>query len=82
MDLGAELSCVHETCLAQLVKHMALNLVVVGSSHTVGVFLIFFLSLSLICIFFCFSDFSFMLLICPSRFISHLDFLFAQLTYT
>jgi hypothetical protein len=42
IDLGAELSCVHETCLAQLVKHKALNLVVVGSSHTVGVFLILF----------------------------------------
>jgi hypothetical protein len=38
IDLGAELSCVHETCLAQSVKYKALNLVVVGLSHTMGVF--------------------------------------------
>jgi hypothetical protein len=35
---GAELHSVQKTCLAQLVKHKALNLVVVGSSPMVGVF--------------------------------------------
>jgi hypothetical protein len=45
IDLGAELSYVHETCLAQLVKHKALNLVVVGLSHMVGVFLILYFCL-------------------------------------
>ena len=45
IDLGAELSSVHKGCLAQLVERKTINLVVVGSSPTVGVFL----SLSLIC---------------------------------
>jgi hypothetical protein len=36
--LGAELYSVQKTCIAQLVKYNALNLVVVGSSLTVGVF--------------------------------------------
>jgi hypothetical protein len=65
IDLGAELSFVHKSRLAQLVERKALNLVVVGLSPTVGVFL----SLSLI--FFCCPDFLFMSLICPSKFISH-----------
>jgi hypothetical protein len=68
IDLGAELHCVHETCLAQSVKHKALNLVVVGSSHTVGVFLIHTFCLCHWFVFFCCPDFSFMSLICPSRF--------------
>jgi hypothetical protein len=38
IDLGAELSSVHKAVLAQLVKHMALNLVVVGSNPMVGIF--------------------------------------------
>jgi hypothetical protein len=38
IDLGAELHFVQKTCLAQLVKYKTLNLVVVGSSPTVGVF--------------------------------------------
>jgi hypothetical protein len=38
IDLGAELRFVKKTCLAQLVKYKALNLVVVGSSSTVDVF--------------------------------------------
>jgi hypothetical protein len=67
IDLGVELSCVHKACLAQLVERKALNLVVMGSSPTVGV-LIF---LSLLLIYFCCPDFSFMSLIYPSRFISH-----------
>jgi hypothetical protein len=46
IDLGAELDCVHKARLAQLVERKALNLVVVGSSPTVGVLI--FLSLSLI----------------------------------
>jgi hypothetical protein len=48
IDLGAELCYVHKTCLAQLVEHKAFNLVVVGSSPTIGIFSYFFLSLSLI----------------------------------
>jgi hypothetical protein len=32
IDLGAELYFVHRTCVAQLVKHKALNFVVAGSS--------------------------------------------------
>jgi hypothetical protein len=48
IDLGAELSCVHKTCLAQLVERKTFSFVVVGSSPTVCVFLILFLSLSLI----------------------------------
>jgi hypothetical protein len=39
---GADLRSVQKTCLAQLVKYMTLNPVVVGSSPTVGVFLILF----------------------------------------
>jgi hypothetical protein len=38
INYGAELRFVQKTCLAQLVKYKALNLVVVGSSPTVGVF--------------------------------------------
>ena len=38
IDLGAELHSVQKTCLAQLVKYKALNLVVVSSSPTVTVF--------------------------------------------
>jgi hypothetical protein len=38
IDLGAELNSVHKAVLAQLVKHMALNLVVVGSNPMVGIF--------------------------------------------
>ena len=38
IDLGAELNFVHKARLAQLVKHKALNLVVVGLSPTVGIF--------------------------------------------
>jgi hypothetical protein len=37
IDLGAELGCVHKARLAQSVERKALNLVVVGSSPTVGV---------------------------------------------
>jgi hypothetical protein len=47
IKLGAELHSIQKTCLAQLVKYKALNLVVVGSNPTVGVFNTF-LSLSLI----------------------------------
>jgi hypothetical protein len=36
IDLGAELNCVHKVCLAQSIERKALNLVVVGSSLTVG----------------------------------------------
>jgi hypothetical protein len=73
-DLGAELGCVltvllenckHKACLAQLVEHKALHLVVLGLSHIVCISI--FLSLSLICFFF-------MSLMCPYKFISHLDF--------
>jgi hypothetical protein len=64
IDLGAELRSVQKTCLAQLVKYKALNLVVVGSSLTVGVFLILFVFV--IYFFFCYSYFLFMSLICPS----------------
>jgi hypothetical protein len=71
IDPGAELGSVHKGRLAQLVERKALNLVVVGSSPMVGVFL----SLSLIC-FFCCPDFLFMSLICLSKFISHPVFLF------
>jgi hypothetical protein len=35
---GAELCYVHKTCLAQLVEHKVFNLVVVGSSPTMGMF--------------------------------------------
>jgi hypothetical protein len=42
IDLGAELHSIQKTFLAQLVKYKALNLVVVGWSPTVGVFLILF----------------------------------------
>jgi hypothetical protein len=42
IDHGAELYFVQKTCLAQLVKYKTLNLVVVGSSPTVDVFLILF----------------------------------------
>jgi hypothetical protein len=42
IDHSAELHSVQKTCLAQLVKYKALNLVVVGLSPTVGVFLILF----------------------------------------
>jgi hypothetical protein len=55
--------------LAQSVERKVLNLEVVGSSPMVGVQ--YFLSLSL---FFCCPYFSFMSLICPSRFMSCLDF--------
>jgi hypothetical protein len=41
IDLGVELNFVHKGCLAQLVEHKALNLVVVGSSPTVSVFFVF-----------------------------------------
>jgi hypothetical protein len=37
IDLGAELDYVYKARLAQLVERKALNLVVVGSSPTVGV---------------------------------------------
>jgi hypothetical protein len=59
-----------KTCLAQLVKYKALNLVVVGLSSTVGVFLIFFVFITYL--FFCCPYFSLMSLICLSWFISHL----------
>jgi hypothetical protein len=42
IDHGAELRSIQKTCLAQLVKYMALNPVVVGSSPTGGRFLILF----------------------------------------
>jgi hypothetical protein len=42
IDLGAELCYVHKTCLAQLVKLKAFNLVVVGSSPMIGMFSYFF----------------------------------------
>ena len=38
IDLGAELHSIQKTCLAQLVKYKALNLVVMSSSPTVAVF--------------------------------------------
>jgi hypothetical protein len=38
IDLGAELNSVQKAGLAQLAKHKVLNLMVVGSSPTVGVF--------------------------------------------
>jgi hypothetical protein len=63
--------CNYKAHLAQSVERNAFNFKVVGLSSTVGIQ--YFLSLSLIC-FFCCQDFSFMLLICPSKFISHLDF--------
>jgi hypothetical protein len=62
---------VHKGCLAQLVERKILNLVVVGLSPAVIVFFVFVTNL-----FFCCLYFSFMSLICPPRFISHLDFLF------
>jgi hypothetical protein len=71
INLGAELSSIQKAYLAQLVKYNAFNLVVVGSSLAVGVFLILFVFVTYL--FFC-QDFSFMSLICPSRFISHPDF--------
>jgi hypothetical protein len=37
IDLGAELRCVHKACLAQSVEHKTFNLMIVGSSPTVGV---------------------------------------------
>jgi hypothetical protein len=73
IDLGAELYFIHRTSVAQLVKLKSLNFVVVGSSPTVSIFLIPFCLCHLF-VFFCCSDFSFMTLIYPSRFISHLDF--------
>jgi hypothetical protein len=42
IDLGAELCSVKKAYLAKLVKYKVLNLVVVGSSPVVGVFLILF----------------------------------------
>jgi hypothetical protein len=42
IDLGAELDYIHKTCPAQSVGHKAFNLVVVGSSPMVDVFLILF----------------------------------------
>jgi hypothetical protein len=41
IDLDAELNCVHKARLAQSVERKALNLVVVGSSPTVGVLILF-----------------------------------------
>jgi hypothetical protein len=46
IDLGAELCFVHKGRLAQLVERKALNLVVVGSSPTVGVFFVYVADLS------------------------------------
>jgi hypothetical protein len=37
IDLSAELSCLYKARLAQSIERKALNLVVVGSSPTVGV---------------------------------------------
>jgi hypothetical protein len=79
IDLGAELYFIHRTSVAQLVKLKSLNFVVVGSSPTVSIFLIPFCLCHLF-VFFCCSDFSFMTLIYPSRFISHLDFFFVFVT--
>jgi hypothetical protein len=42
IDLGAELKFVQKAGLAQLAKHKVLNFMVMGSSPTVGVFLILF----------------------------------------
>jgi hypothetical protein len=61
----------YKAYLAQFVERKAFNLEVVGSSPTVGIQ--YFLSLSLIC-FFVVEIFSFMPLICLSKFISHLYF--------
>jgi hypothetical protein len=58
IDLGAELCSVQKTCLIQLVKYKALNLVVAGSSLTVGFFLILFVFVTYL-FFFC-PYFSFM----------------------
>jgi hypothetical protein len=77
IDLGAELHSIQKACLAQLVKYKALNLVVVGSSSTMVVFLILFVFVTYL--FFCCPDFSFMSLICPSRFISHQVFFVTDL---
>jgi hypothetical protein len=65
--------CNNKACLAQLVECNAFNLEVVGSSPMVDVqyFFVFVTNL-----FFCCPYFLFMPLICPSRFIFHLVFLF------
>jgi hypothetical protein len=76
IDLGAELCYVHKTCLAQLVELKAFNLVVVGSSPMIGMLSYFFFVFDTD--FFCCPDFSFMSLICPSRFISYPNFCFCD----
>jgi hypothetical protein len=53
IDLGAELGSVHKGRLAQLVERKALNLVVVGSSPTVGVFFVFVTDLFFVVQIFC-----------------------------
>jgi hypothetical protein len=62
--------CNNKVCLAQLVECNAFNLEVAGSSPMVDVqyFFVFVTN------FFCCPYFSFMSLICPSRFIFHLVF--------
>jgi hypothetical protein len=72
IDLSAELSSVQNSYLAQLVKYNVLTLWLWVRAPR-WAFLILFLYLSLICLFCC-PNFSFMSLICPSRFISHPDF--------
>jgi hypothetical protein len=58
IDLGAELYSVQRAYLVQLVKYKALNLLVVGLSPTVSIFLIFLVFITYL--FFCCLDFSFM----------------------
>jgi hypothetical protein len=58
IDISAEFNCVHKTCLAQSVKHKALNLMVVSSSYMMNVFLILFVFVTDL-FFFC-PDFSLM----------------------
>jgi hypothetical protein len=53
IDLGAELGFVHKGRLAQLVERKTLNLVVVGSSPTVGVFFVFVTDLFFVVQIFC-----------------------------
>jgi hypothetical protein len=52
IDHGAELCSVQKTCLAQLIKYKALNLVVVGSSPYGGRFLILFVFVTFFCAYF------------------------------
>jgi hypothetical protein len=73
IGLGAELCYVHKTCLAQLVElcYVHKSCGREFKSHDGHVLILFFVFVT---DFFCCPDFSFMSLICPSRFISYPDF--------